>query len=274
MNAVTELVPFDRLAQIATGIEKSYLSAEPFPHVVLDDLFDPEVLRGVLEEFPGPYDIDWEKFWRGSEVKLGLRDESQLGPHTRRLLQELNSARFLRFLTRISGIEELLPDPYLEGAGLHQIMPGGRLAVHVDLARGRLVNLDRRLNLIVYLNENWNEGWGGRLELWNGDATRCEKRIAPVFNRTVIFTTTSTSFHGHPEPLTCPPGRSRKSLCLFYFTNGRPAGEETVPSHARYRLVGKRRRLRQFQERISQFLPPIFWHWRASLYHRLSRYDS
>jgi len=153
-------------------------------------------------------------------------------------------------------------------------MPGGRLAVHVDLARGRLVNLDRRLNLIVYLNEDWQEDWGGRLEFWNSDATRCERRIAPFFKRTVLFTTTSTSFHGHPEPLVCPPGRSRKSLCLFYFTNGRPAGEETVPAHARYRLVGKRRRLRQVQERVSQFLPPVFWHWRARLYHRLARYDS
>lgn len=274
MSAPAELVPFARLAELGPQLERDYLSAVPFPHVVIDDLFDPVVLSAALDEFPGPYDIEWERYWRGSEIKLGLRDEAQLGPCTRRLLQEMNSARFLRFLSRLTGIDKLLPDPYLEGAGLHQIMPGGTLAVHVDLARGRLVNLDRRVNVIVYLNEDWDESWNGHLELWNADATRCEKRIAPVFNRTVVFTTSATSFHGHPEPLACPAGRSRKSLSLFYFTNGRPEGEESVPAHARYRMAGRRRRLRQLQEQASQFLPPVFWDWRARLYHRLANYRS
>jgi hypothetical protein len=45
-----------------------------------------------------------------------------------------------------------------------------------------------------------------------------EAQIDPIFNRCVIFTTTDTSYHGHPVPLTCPPGVTRKSLALYYYS--------------------------------------------------------
>src|SRR5262249_34806488 len=85
--------------------------------------------------------------------------------------------------------------------------------------------LDRRLNAILYLNSNWQEEYGGHLELWDRDMTRCVSRIAPLFNRLVVFTTTDFSYHGHPNVLECPEGMTRKSLALFYYTNGRPADE-------------------------------------------------
>src|SRR5215210_1660828 len=132
-------------------------------------------------------------------------------------------------------IEGLIPDPYFGGAGPHQILPGGFLKVHVDFNRHPLLQLDRRLNLLVYLKEDWEEAYGGHLELWDREMTRCERKILPVFNRTVVFSTTDFSFHGHPVPLSCPEGRSRKSVSFYYYTNGRPAEERSEPHDTIFR---------------------------------------
>ena len=87
--------------------------------------------------------------------------------------------------------------------------------------------LDRRVNVLIYLNQGWTEENGGALELWNRDLTECGSRIAPVFNRTVVFNTTDHSFHGHPDPVRCPAGESRKSIAMYYFTTGRPEAERS-----------------------------------------------
>src|SRR5438034_178076 len=79
--------------------------------------------------------------------------------------------------------------------------PGGFLKVHVDFNVHPKLKLDRRLNMLIYLNKEWREEWGGDLELWDADRTMCRKKIAPLFNRTVVFSTGDSSFHGHPHPL-------------------------------------------------------------------------
>ncbi|MCB9262381.1 MAG: 2OG-Fe(II) oxygenase [Flavobacteriales bacterium] len=137
----------------------------------------------------------------------------------------LNSEPFLNFLSELTGIENLMGDPYFEGGGCHQIKPGGYLKVHADFNKHKLTNLDRRLNVLVYLNQDWKEEYGGHFELWNTEMTKCEKKLLPLFNRMAMFSTTDFSYHGHPDPLKCPEGRSRKSLALYYYTNGRPAEE-------------------------------------------------
>ena len=102
--------------------------------------------------------------------------------------------------------------------------------MHADYNKHEAYGLDRRLNLLLYLNKNWREEFGGQLQLWDRDMTRCEAKIAPVFNRVMIFGTTDFTYHGHPDPLQCPEDMTRKSLALYYFTNGRPA-EEVSGSH-------------------------------------------
>jgi hypothetical protein len=99
------------------------------------------------------------------------------------------------------------------------------LKIHADFNKNKLTNLDRRLNVLVYLNKDWDEAWGGHFELWDKEMKGAVKKILPLFNRMALFTTTDFSYHGHPEALKCPPGRSRKSLALYYYTNGRPAYE-------------------------------------------------
>ena len=130
------------------------------------------------------------------------------------------------FLQELTGIKEkLLPDPYFEGGGFHQTKRGGFLKIHADFNKHKETKLDRRLNILVYLNKEWKEEYGGHFELWNRDMTTCVKKVAPEFNTLAMFTTTDFSYHGLPTPLTCPPDRSRKSIALYYYSNGRPAEE-------------------------------------------------
>lgn len=219
------------LQAVATLHRESFWEAEPFPHVVLDDLVPAEFLRRVVDEVPSPQEWkshpDWTRRQQNSAVKLAVSADSALGPATRQLLYQFNSSAFLSFLESLTGIEGLIPDPHYFGGGIHQIEPGGYLKIHADYNIHPLLNLDRRLNALLYLNEDWHDEWGGHLELWDLGMTHAVQKIAPVFNRLVIFTTTDTSFHGHPEPLTCPPEVARRSLALYYYSNGRPDDEKS-----------------------------------------------
>jgi Rps23 Pro-64 3,4-dihydroxylase Tpa1-like proline 4-hydroxylase len=213
------------LSDLAEKNREAYQSAEPFPHVVIDNFLPEALLNEILNEFPKAHDIDWQKFDASAEKKLASKSELQMGDMTRTLLYQLNSSTFITFLERLTNIDGLIPDPHFVGGGLHQIERGGFLKMHVDFNRHGQLRLDRRLNLLIYLNKDWEEDYGGHLELWDKDVTQCSKKILPIFNRCVVFTTTDFSYHGHPEPLNCPDDRSRKSLALYYYSNGRPASE-------------------------------------------------
>jgi Rps23 Pro-64 3,4-dihydroxylase Tpa1-like proline 4-hydroxylase len=209
-------------------LRHSYTHAEPFPHIVLDGLFDDADLEPVLADFPKPEETRWMRFDSPTEKKLGYYHEhSTISDRVRRFLDAMNGFEMLLFLEALTGMEGLIPDPYFGGGGLHQIEPGGFLKVHADFNVHPKLKLDRRANMLVYMNKDWREEWGGHLELW--DATSCVKRIAPLFNRTVIFSTTDTSYHGHPHPLLSPPGVTRKSVSLYYYTAGRPEEERSAP---------------------------------------------
>ncbi len=209
---------------------QEYASASPFPHVVLENLFPDDVLERVVSDFPAPDDPAWGRFDNAHEKKLGnyrrLLDTSET---VRGFLTALNSAPMLAFLEELTGIDGLIPDPYFGGGALHQIVRGGFLKVHADFNWHPKLRLDRRLNMLIYLNRDWKTEYGGALELWDREMTRPEKTILPVFNRTVVFSTTDVSYHGHPHPLDCPETRTRKSVSLYYYSNGRPAEEKSPP---------------------------------------------
>lgn len=211
-------------------LREQYQSANPFPHIVLDGLFDDAVLDAVLADFPKPEETRWMKFDSPTEKKLGYYHEhSRITDRIRRFLDAMNGFEMLLFLEALTGIDGLIPDPYFGGGGLHQIEPGGFLKVHADFNVHPKLKLDRRANMLIYLNRDWREEWGGHLELWNASMTECRKRILPSFNRTIVFSTTDTSFHGHPHPLTSPEGVTRKSVSLYYYTAGRPEEERSEP---------------------------------------------
>ncbi|HMQ06052.1 MAG TPA: 2OG-Fe(II) oxygenase, partial [Saprospiraceae bacterium] len=180
---------------------EKYLTNPPFPNIAIDQFFNPRILEKILEEFP---DLNKDKgdihYINPNENKLASSGEGRFGPYTRNFLHFLNSEPFLEFLQELSGIQEtLIPDPYFIGGGCHQIKPGGFLKLHVDFHKHKTMNLDRRLNVLVYLNKDWKEEYGGHFELWEKDKSKSVVRILPVFNRMAIFSTTGFSWHGHPD---------------------------------------------------------------------------
>jgi Rps23 Pro-64 3,4-dihydroxylase Tpa1-like proline 4-hydroxylase len=213
------------LIDLARSKHKEYVEASPFPNIYFDDFFNEEVIDDVLNEFPdltGKTDISYND---SNQVKLATKGEYRFGEHTKAFAHFLNSQPFLEFLSCLTGIDALVPDPYFVGGGCHQILPGGLLKIHADFNKNQITQLDRRLNVLIYLNKDWEETWGGHFELWDRDMEKCVKKILPLFNRMAIFTTTDFSYHGHPDPLRCPEDRSRKSFALYYYTNGRPESE-------------------------------------------------
>jgi Rps23 Pro-64 3,4-dihydroxylase Tpa1-like proline 4-hydroxylase len=207
-------------------LRDTYLKGDPFPHIVLDGLFDDDALEPVLADFPRPEETRWLEFDSPTEKKLGYYHErSTITTRMRAFLDAMNGFEMLLWLEALTGIDGLIPDPYFGGGGIHQIEPGGFLKIHVDFNVHPKLRIDRRMNMLIYMNKNWREEWGGHLELWSADAKECRARIAPLFNRTVIFATGETSFHGHPHPLQSPSGVTRKSVSLYYYTAGQSASE-------------------------------------------------
>ncbi|MES2807306.1 MAG: 2OG-Fe(II) oxygenase [Bacteroidota bacterium] len=222
------------LKQLAQAKKAEYQTAQPFPNIVIDDFFDPEMLSQVLADFPDlSKKSDVINYDNQNEKKLAAKGEMHFSDNTKAFVHFLNSQPVLEFLQELTGIKEtLLPDPYLLGGGYHEIKPGGMLKIHADFNKHELSWIDRRINLLVYLNKDWDESYGGHFELWDKDMTQSYQKILPVFNRIAIFSTTDFSFHGHPNALTCPPDRSRKSLALYYYSNGRPKSEISKNAHA------------------------------------------
>ena len=198
------------------SLADQYRSAKPFPHVVIDDFLDAALLKRVVENFPSIenkqyFDRDQERLkfqYQPHEISSGL---------VRNLFAELNGQAFLGFLEELTGISGLLPDPYFEGGGLHETKRGGHLGVHADFNGHDRLKVERKLNLLIYLNEDWSDAYGGQLELWDQEMRDCVVRVKPVFGRAVIFNTALDSFHGHPDPLECPADRSRRSIATYYY---------------------------------------------------------
>jgi hypothetical protein len=218
-----------RLMAIAKQYKAQYAAAKPFPHVALDGIFPERLLQILLEEVPeanGCYDIT-KCFWLpGKEfLKSYVDKEANMGPYTRIVFGLLRSSTWIRFLEELSGIHGIVPDPHYRGSGIHVTGSGGNLNVHADFNRHNDYKLDRRVNTFVYLNDDWKAEYGGHLELWSQDMKSCVQNILPTLGRYVVFSSTDFSYHGHPQPLACPKGRSRRSMALYYYSNGRPESE-------------------------------------------------
>ncbi|MHA4847743.1 2OG-Fe(II) oxygenase [Flavitalea antarctica] len=251
----------DELKEFAKQYRSEYLNAEPFPNIYFDNFFIPEKLKQVLEEFPDLTKKPDLKFNDPNEIKLASKGEYRFGETTKELMHYLNSQPFLEFLTILTGIEDLIPDPHFDGGGCHEIQPGGLLKIHADFNKHPKTKLDRRLNVLVYLNQDWKEEYGGHFELWDKDMKESRKKILPLFNRMAMFSTTSNSYHGHPNPLRCPQDRTRKSLALYYYTNGRPEDETTTSSQNHNTLFKARpedkKPVLTVKEAIKLLTPPI-----------------
>lgn len=199
----------------------AYQNASPFRHVVIDGLFDPGLLDPLSAEMTGIARGQWMVVENeGSERFLRMRSVVQLRDSGMQLLSLVHSASFLYMLSEITGIWQLLPDPYLQGSGYAAMRPGDFFNVHSDRSVAYETGLTRRLAMIIFLNKSWKPEYNGQLELWNPEATKCEASIEPIFNRTIIFEVAHPNYHGVPAPIACPPDRSRQSFMFYFHTVG------------------------------------------------------
>ncbi len=198
-----------------------FTSAEPFPHLVLEDFLPAATADALAAEFASSA-LRWKSYHHVNERKRVCSDVTTMGPVARAVVAALQAPPFLRTLEALAGVPDLVADPELDGSGLQETVPGGFLNVHADhLAHATRRTWSRQLNLLLFLNPDWPDAYRGWLELWDCSVTRCVRRIAPSFNRCVVFRTTPSSFHGVPEGVECPPDRVRRSLALYYFHDER-----------------------------------------------------
>jgi Rps23 Pro-64 3,4-dihydroxylase Tpa1-like proline 4-hydroxylase len=220
VETVLKIFDYARWTAQLPSLSKKYQSANPYPHIVLEDFLNPEALDECIREFKELNASDgWINYSHYNEKKKGLNKIDLLPQTIKETINELNSPAFLKFLSELTGIQNLHEDDSLEGGGIHQSGRGGFLNIHADFtAHPHQKSWQRRVNVLVYLNEDWKEEWGGKLELWDKKMKGCEQEVLPIFNRCVVFSTDADSYHGHPIPMTCPEDRHRRSIALYYYT--------------------------------------------------------
>lgn len=260
---INYLVNKATLAAEGQKLSDAYTSNKPFPHIVLDDFIDPEVLERVRLEAAAVRRSDYyEKFVdRKTDHNKYAFSPDVIGPEGSRLINFLNSGEFVGYLEKLTGIEGLLADPSYFGGGLHKIQSGGYLEIHTDFNLLKRYKLERRLNLLLYLNKDWQPDYNGNLELWDRSTMSQAASIPPLFNRCVVFSTTNDSLHGHPVPLNLPRGVERMSIALYYYTNTWQSAiiqEHSTLFHISQNNKVHVRPSRIYRTVIRTFVPPIF----------------
>ena len=214
-----------------------YTNAKPYPHIVIDDLFDVNFTNSILSEFPQKEKVFWWQYDNVFEKKLAYNNIEKIkGENIKKYFDIINSEAFVKQLEKLTGISNIQSDSSLFGGGLHKIERGGKLDIHADFQFHRKIkNLRRKLNIITYLNKDWKEEYNGHLELWDKDMQACVTKILPIFNRTVIFYIDEYSYHGHPNILTCPVNMSRKSLASYYYVKCSESEVNKFPASTCYK---------------------------------------
>ena len=222
-----KFIDFESLEKRRVKIEQDYKSKKPFHFTVLEDFFRKEVVESIFASYPDIKNGQWDGTTYIDQKNKFQKTKFENGSIFNGVFEEINSEPFLKWLEKVTGITDLLGDPDLFGGGLHQSISGAFLNVHVDYNIHPKTKFHRRLNVLVYMNKDWRDSYEGHLELWSVNDTEKKllAKIAPLFNRCVIFETNEVSYHGHPKPLKTPREVNRKSIATYYYTQERPQTE-------------------------------------------------
>ena len=225
---IMEFINFEHLNKRLPIIKNEYTSKQPFKYVTFENILYPAKAELIEQEYPTIKDGKWDGTTYINQKNKFQKTTFLSGSIMDRVFKEFNSTQFIQWLQNVTTIEEeLVADPDLFGGGLHQSITGAFLNVHVDYNYHPKTKFHRRLNVLVYLNKNWKDDYEGHLELWDlsNSGKMLLDKIAPTFNRCVIFETNEVSYHGHPKPLNTPPDINRKSLAIYYYSQERPQAE-------------------------------------------------
>jgi hypothetical protein len=222
----------------APGFRREFQQATPFRHVAIDNFLDPAVAEGLLAYFPRFDPAKALNEYGEVGRKAVVERVRGISAAYRDFYRYINSAPFLDAMSELTGIPDLIADETLFGGGTHENLDGQSLDTHLDFNIDERRMLHRRVNLLVYLNKEWEEAWGGSIELhsdpWTPKADQV-KAFLPLFNRAVIFETNEYSWHGFKR-IRLPEAKkqlSRKSFSIYLYTKDRPV-EEVVAPHTTF----------------------------------------
>lgn len=225
------MIDYERLWDIADKRHDEYRAGYPFPFVIIDDFLPQESLGVACSYFPGHDSEKWKQIRNPHTVNRVVVGSTPAGkewtPEVEGLFNSMMNAKFLRFMEKLTGISGLISDPYYAEAGFYAMREGGYLDIHADFSHHDKLGLERRCNLLIYLNPDWKPQYKGDLVLYDG-ALNPAQRIAPLMNRAVIFEASERSYHGNPEPLQAP---ERRAVSMWYYTipTGRPKHRAIFP---------------------------------------------
>ena len=218
-------------------LSKKFEEGKPFRHVIIDNFFDDETALKLSNEFPDYNDEQlWAIYNNPIEKKKLTPNWGLFPPTTYRAFTLMNTPEFVEKVKKITGIPNLVADYGMHGGGWHVHTRGGKLNIHKDYSIHPKLGMERRINIIIYLSPDWNEEWGGGLELWSHDAENnqpkeCVTKVYNKFNRAVLFDTAQNSWHGLPTETICPEGVYRKSLAIYYVSEARDCAEPNDRAH-------------------------------------------
>ncbi len=250
-----ELVdPKARASTFVAGQAETMRTADPFPHLVFDNLFNPLLLELVLEEFDMHGPAQWHNY--SNHLENTLRSSGhEFGPASQLYFNLVNSALFIDFLSGVSGVPGLIADAKLKNGGLHETRRGGNFAIHRDFDRHPITGLNNEMVMLTYLNKEWDPKWGGALELWTPKGTKAVRSIQPQFGRTLLMRHGPASFHGHPNPLASPEDKVRRSVASYYYSN--PSAAELIKNSRNTYFLAWDRRTGGVRRVIRKVTPPI-----------------
>ena len=257
---------FEDAKKYGEELSGQYCFAEPYPHIVIDNFLPEALIEKILSNFPQnklKNDVMFESGYAGLHKRQIM--PADCNGFVREVFGFFNSAPMVEFLESLTTIPSLIPDPHFMGGGFHETSKGGKLGMHADFRINDKLHLSRRINMIIYLNKDWKDEYGGNLELWDKQMQYKVHAVSPVFNRCVIFNTDADSFHGHPDPLTTPDDITRKSIALYYYTASRRIYEDAVAHSTMYKArthddeaTKKQVRRLVFDNYLQDLTPPVF----------------
>lgn len=200
-----------------SSLNELFNNAKPFEHIIIPNFLNAEYANKIYDKFPNDYE-NWHKYYNPIEVKYAYDDINNLDDDIKKIFYLLSTDEMIEKISEITSIQNLTYDEYLHGAGLHAYPRYGRLNMHLDYEKHPHNGKQRRLNIILYMNKDWNEEWNGDTELWNESVTECMVKSKVAFNSAILFKTNEISWHGVPDIINCPDNIYRKSIAYYYLS--------------------------------------------------------
>jgi hypothetical protein len=229
-------------------LKNDYLNAKPFEHIVIDNFLEESYAEKIYNLFP-ELNNSWYEYKNPIEVKYAFDNINSLSGELKNYFYYLSTQEFINVIKKLTNLDNIEYDEFLHGAGLHLHPRFGRLNVHLDYEKHPYTNKERQLNIILFLNKNWDINWNGANELWNSDVSKCIKKTDIKFNRAILFKTNDISWHGLPDKILCPNDIYRKSLAYYYVS---PQNNQNKKIHYRKKATFTKRPTDLYNENMQK----------------------